>query len=119
MSDETKSLFGSREAEEPPAGPPLSRWIKLSYSVGEIGIWSASLIVGFYLNPFFLEVAGLDAILVRPSSPANATPTHRVDFEIFFAWLKCEKLFFLTFRPGTFCSLDKFGMPSRIQSLEN
>eukprot|EP01122_Echinamoeba_exundans_P014115 TRINITY_DN6333_c0_g1_i1.p1 TRINITY_DN6333_c0_g1~~TRINITY_DN6333_c0_g1_i1.p1 ORF type:complete len:522 (-),score=77.27 TRINITY_DN6333_c0_g1_i1:23-1588(-) len=63
MGDETKSLFGSREADEPPAGPPLSRWLKLSYSIGEIGIWSASLIVGCYLNPFFLEVAGLDAIL--------------------------------------------------------
>lgn len=65
MTDESKSLFGSREAEQVPQAAPLSRWLKASYAVGEIGIWSAGLIQGFYLNPFFLEVAGLDAILVR------------------------------------------------------
>lgn len=44
--------------------PRLKKSIVWTYGVGEIGVWTSHVIIGFYLNTFLLEVAGLKAVYV-------------------------------------------------------
>lgn len=41
--------------------PNLSKRVLVTYGVGEVGVWASHVIIGFYLNTFLLEVAGLEA----------------------------------------------------------
>jgi Na+/melibiose symporter-like transporter len=61
MSEQEVKLDNSVEQ----AAAPLSRKIKWLYGVGEIGVWDSGVIVGFFLNHFFLEVANIPPVMVR------------------------------------------------------
>lgn len=45
--------------------PRLKKRIVWTYGIGETGVWASHVIIGFYLNTFLLEVAGLSATHVR------------------------------------------------------
>jgi hypothetical protein len=45
--------------------PRLKKRIVWMYGFGETGVWASHVIIGFYLNTFLLEVAGLSASSVR------------------------------------------------------
>lgn len=72
---EVVSLGENQEApvEGADYAPRLKKRIVWIYGLGETGIWASHVIIGFYLNTFLLEVAGLNASLVClphcPSSP--------------------------------------------------
>lgn len=45
--------------------PRLKKRVVWTYGVGETGVWASHVIIGFYLNTFLLEVAGVNASYVR------------------------------------------------------
>lgn len=49
--------------------PRLKKRIVWTYGIGETGVWASHVIIGFYLNTFLLEVAGLSATHVRALLP--------------------------------------------------
>jgi len=51
--------------------PRLRKRVVWTYGIGETGVWSSHVIIGFYLNTFLLEVAGVNASIVRVLSTAS------------------------------------------------
>lgn len=45
--------------------PRLKKRVVWTYGIGETGVWASHVILGFYLNTFLLEVAGVSASNVR------------------------------------------------------
>ena len=56
---------GISETEGVDFVPKLKKRVVWVYGIGETGVWASHVIVGFYLNTFLLEVAGLSATHVR------------------------------------------------------
>lgn len=48
--------------------PRLKKRVVWTYGIGETGVWASHVIIGFYLNTFLLEVAGVQASHVRSAT---------------------------------------------------